>query len=204
MGADKAGNGADRPAGGVPEPKSANDRLRPFLDAHPNSSVEEIDTQKGKRLGVRKPWGEDAIIIYLPDDIDDISDALNNLYLPDRFTAIWHKDTKDFEVIWTAYPLSNPWDEIKTRNFQFQFESVKYTCEFGRSSDRLLLLAEHARPVAMSKTNHRNLFSFHQYVRRRQREATPDVPMPPIGEPISFWVRNLEWDEDRVLKISAA
>lgn len=199
---DRPDNGAGKPPETISKLDSARLRLCAFLDTHPNSTIEEIDIQEGKRLGIKKPWGEEAIVIYLPDELDVLADALNNLYLPDYFSAIWHKDSKDFEVIWTAYPLGGPFEEVKTRKFLFQHQSVEHECEFGRSSDRLLLIAEHAAPVSLSRTGHRNLFSFSQYVRQQKSKSEPDTPEPPLGEPVSFWIRNVEWDDDRVLSLA--
>ena len=89
---------------------------------------------------------------------------------------------------------------MKTRKFLFQHDSVEHECEFGRSSDRLLLIAEHAIPVAMSRTNHRNLISFKQFT-RQQSSAESDIPRLPLGEPVSFWIKNVEWNEDRVIRL---
>ncbi len=116
---DHTANDPGGPPNMTAELEAARQRLRPFLDAHQNSTVEEMDSQTGPRLGIKRPWGEDGIAIYLPDNLDAIADALNNLYLPDRFTAIWHKDSKDFEVIWTAYPLSESLETVGLESFNF-------------------------------------------------------------------------------------
>lgn len=197
----KPGNGAGEPAAAIPELEHARNQLRPFLDAHPYSTVDEIGSEEGKQLGIKKPWGDDALVIFLPNDLDAIADALNNLYLPERFTAIWHRDTKELEVIWQAFPLPPAFEKVKNRRFQFNLGSVEYDCQFDRSSDRLLLIAEYAMPVAMSATSHRNLSSYHTYVSRQQSGNDSGSPAPLSGEPLSFWVRTLEWDEDRVLSL---
>jgi len=194
-------NGADRPRKQALTLEQARDQLRPFLEANSESAIDEIDSNDGKRIGIRKPWGEDALVIYLPADLEALAEVLNNVLLPDRFTAIWHKDTTDLEVIWTAFPLDAPSKEAAERAFQFHFESKEYKCEFGRSSDRLLRIAEHARPVAMSDTGHRNLYSFHAYAHQQKTKSDAETPRSPLGHPISFWIRNLEWDEDRVTRL---
>ena len=199
---DKPENGVGKPPETLSELEAAQRELRAFLDAHPNSAIEEVDGEKGKQLGVKSAWGEDAIVIYMPDDLGPMAEALNNVYLPERFTAIWHKDKNELEVIWTAFPLAARLDELKTRKFRFQYDGVEHECEFGPSSDRLLLIAEHAAPVAISDTGHRNLFSFHAYMRRQKTRDNSDTEEPLPGEPISFWIRNLEWDEDRVLHLA--
>ena len=199
---DKPGNGGDRPPKQALTLEQAREQLHPFLEANPSSAVEEIDSEDGKRLGIKNPWGEDALVIYLPPDLAPLAEALNNVLLPNRFTAVWHRDTSDFEVIWTAFPIRGPWKEVGERAFRFHYDSKEYRCEFGRSSDRLLQIAEHAAPVAISHTGHRNLMSFNAYIQYQKAKNDKERPRPPIGEPRSFWIRNLEWDENVVERIA--
>lgn len=189
------------PATETSELERVRNQLRPFLEAHPYSTVDEIDSGEDKLLGINKPWGEDALVIFLPDDVDAIADALNSLYLPERFTAIWHKDQKKLEVIWTAFPLAASLKEVKNRKFSFHFDSKEYECQFSRSSDRLLLIAEYTAPVGQSSTGHRNIYSFHRYAKRQDSGDENGSPARSLGEPISFWIGNLEWDEDQILRL---
>ena len=174
--------------------------LHPFLESHPDVAIEyrEVGRKPETRLCITKPWGEDGLIIALPKDIETFSEALNNILLPERYTAIWHRDTKDFEIIWTALLLSEEIEDIKNREFLFSLDSKEYKCSFGRSSERLLTLASQAVPIAKSHTEHRNLMSFRYYVENKKDSTSGIVP---IGEPYSFWIRNVEWDEDRVLQL---
>ena len=64
---DKPENGAENPPA-TPELEAARLKLSVFLDNHPNSTIEEINDDTDKRLGIKSPWGEDAMVIYLPDD----------------------------------------------------------------------------------------------------------------------------------------
>ena len=198
---DKTRNVSNNPPEQALTVEQARDQLRPFLEANPNSTVEEIDSGNGKRLGIKNPWSEDGLVIYLPTDLKPLAEALNNVLLPERFTAIWHRDKNELEVIWTAYPLIGPFEEIGKRKFQFHYDTNEYECGFGRSSDRLLQIAEYAAPVGMSPTGHRNLHSYNAYVQQQKAQDDGETPRPPLGEPVSFWVRNLEWDEDRVLRL---
>lgn len=198
----KPGNDADSPPKQALTLEQAREQLRPFLEVNQNSAVEEIDIEGGKRLGIKNPWGEDALVIYLPTDLAPLAEALNNVLLPDRFTAMWHRDTSELEVIWSAFPLGGPFKELEDRTFQFHYDTKEYRCEFGRSSDRLLLIAEHAVPVALSHTGHRNLMSFRAYAHQQKTKNDTETPRPLLGQPISFWVKNLEWDEDRVARIA--
>lgn len=178
-------------------------RLRPFLLANSPSSIEERETPQGKKIAIQKPWGDESPILFVPDEIEPFSDVLNNLYLPERFSAIWHKDTSDLEVIWTAHPLSPQLAEFTTRRFLFQYQSKEYKCEFSRASDRLLLLAKNSQPIASSITYFRNLLSFHIYTTLGEDSGNGEsLPEPPIGEPLCFWIRGVEWNEDFVLNLA--
>ena len=183
--------------------EDAKAQLHPFLEAHPDVDIEDrkVGRESETRLCITKPWGEDGLVISLPEDIETFSETLNNILLPERYTAIWHKDTKDFEVIWTALLLSEEIEDIKNREFLFSLDSKEYKCSFGQSSERLLTLASQAIPIAMSHTEHRNLMSFRYYVQLKESEKDLTSGMVPIGEPYSFWIQNVEWDEDRVLQL---
>ena len=196
-----SGNGAGTALTVIAALEQARIRLQPFLDAHPYSTVDEFDSGNGWVICIRKPWGDESLVIFIPNDLDVFADALNNIYLPERFTAIWHKDKKELEIIWTAFPLFAPYDEVAGRQFKFHFDSKEYDCEFSRSSDRLLLIAEYSAPVAMSTTGHRNLSSYNAYTQRQEHETEVGSRVPPTGEPVSFWVRNVEWDDDKVMHL---
>ena len=180
----------------------AREKLRPFLDANPASSVEEVESQDGKNIAIKKPWGDDSLVIYLPEDIQPFVGGINPLYLPERFTAVWHTDSTDLEVIWTAHPLSEAALDLKERKFSFRNSGHEYECEFSRSSDRLLLLAKNSRPISVSKTLYRNLQSFNAYARNEKSgNGADDIPRPLTGEPFSFWIRKIDWNEDEVLNL---
>ena len=79
-------------------------KLQPFLSRNPEADV---------RAGEREPsvsglWGEEAIEIPLRSDDDKLLEALNAVRLPPRFTAIWHEDKKEFEVIFTVVEKGEP------------------------------------------------------------------------------------------------
>lgn len=183
--------------------EDAKAQLHPFLESHPDVGIEyrEVGRKSETQLCITKPWGEDGLVISLPEDIETFSETLNSILLPERYTAIWHKDTKDFEIIWTALLLSEEIEDIKNREFLFSLDSKEYKCSFGRSSERLLTLASQTIPIAMSHTEHRNLMSFRYYVEQKESKKSSTSSVVPIGEPYSFWIRNVEWDEDRVLQL---
>jgi len=175
-------------------------QLAAFLAANPSSAIEEVANSAAKRLAIKKPWGDDSLVIFVPDDVEAFAEALNNVHLPARYTAIWHRDTKDLEVIWTAHPLPPDYADLLTRKFFFQYNAHEYRCEFLRSSERLLVIAANSRPVSGTSTNYRNLQSFYAYMSQKAPSDTPSKePRPSVGEPLSFWIRSVEWDEDEVL-----
>jgi hypothetical protein len=75
----------------------------PFLNANRLTTIDEIGPAEG--CYITKPWGDASVAIDIPRDAAGLADALNKVVLPRRFSAIWHSDTKDFEVIWTAFKL---------------------------------------------------------------------------------------------------
>jgi hypothetical protein len=84
--------------------------LAPFLARNPYSKISEIrEDEEGNAplYVVERPWNDETLLIRLPEEqTSNIAACLNSLLLPPRFSALWHADTKDFEVIWTAFKLS--------------------------------------------------------------------------------------------------
>lgn len=180
------------------------EKLHNFLESNPQSAIDQIAVRDGERPGVKRPWGDDSIALLIPDEFEEFAETLNQVILPTRFTAIWHKDTKDFEVIWGAHPLPAKIADVQNRSFEFHFKHAAYRCEFGRSSDRLLAIAVHSRPISATTTGHRNLSSFNTYMKERAARHVSDEstdPSPRLGEPLSFWVRGVNWNEEKVLEL---
>jgi hypothetical protein len=170
---------------------------RRFLDANPTASIEEMALHSGKAIAVKNPWGDPSVAITLPPSSPQLEDALNNVFLPERYTAIWHRDTKDLEIIWTANPLPPQWIEIYGRNFSFSWKGREFHCDFSISSERLLVIAEHFEPVISTSTSFRNLMSFNMFTEmRKNNDIAPSI------EPRSFWIRDIDWNEDDVLDIA--
>ena len=96
--------------------------LKPFFDYNTLSSIVELERASGtKILAVDRPWGDRSLELVIPDDIGPFASVLNNLGLPPRYSAIWHRDTKDFEVLWTAFRLASTSEEIIGRKLLFKF-----------------------------------------------------------------------------------
>lgn len=110
-------------ATGKREPLSlqkARDFLAPFLSANPTATIAEVPQSSGKRPAIHTPWGDNSLVILIPDEVGPFVEAMNNLYLPPRFTAVWHSDVDSFEVIWTAYHIPPVIADMSSRSFVFQ------------------------------------------------------------------------------------
>jgi hypothetical protein len=177
--------------------------LEEFLRSNPQSTVEYFITSKGKKkITIKDPWGDNSLRLAVSNEDEDLCAALNSVVLPPRFTAIWHKDTKDFEVIYTAFKLGGPHAEIIGRSFCFKYNGRDYICEFGPSSDRLLLIAQSSLPVSETITEWRNLQSFVFYCRQLNAKNLGEQSSgTQMGEPISFWIRGVEWNEEQVINM---
>jgi len=180
-----------------PEIETAKTALKLFLDAHPLSSIGEEERPGGEKvLAVQRPWGDRSLVLLIPADIESFAAQLNSVILPARYSGLWHRDLKFFEVLWTAFrPIGNL-AEIVGRKFRFKFRGKEYDCEFRRSSERALIFAKAFRPAGPTDTNYRNLWSYDIFVTREPPELIEH-----IGEPLSFWIEGIEWDEDNVLAL---
>jgi hypothetical protein len=171
--------------------------LAEFLQ-HNNASTIGV-TQRG--LAVIAPWGDETMSIVMPDDRAALVSALNKVFLPGRFTGIWHRDTELFEIIFTAYPLSKQMRDLIGREFDFQWRGKTYNCRFDVSSERLLQIAENFAPLGPpGTTNYRNLSSFRGYVLAKKGvEGYADIT---IGDPLSFWISGIQWNDDLVIDLA--
>jgi hypothetical protein len=98
--------------------------LGPFLRAHDLSSLSKIThSQTGETTPViQRPWGDRSMSLLVSEDDTPLITTLNNVYLPSRYSAIWHKDTKDFEVLWTAFKPPPRGVEVVGRSSHLNFE----------------------------------------------------------------------------------
>jgi hypothetical protein len=172
-------------------------RLAPFMAADPLSRVVEVGKGDEVEILILRPWGDKSVVLRCPDPLDELADALNPVRLPERLTAIWHGDSRELEVIWTAFNLSEAQKEISGRAFSFQFRRKTHKCEFKRSSDRLLSIAKFSVPILTGTTNHRNLQSFSAYADSKPEDRSELS----LGEPLSFWIGNITWNENQVIPL---
>lgn len=174
-------------------------RLELFLKANPSTRVGTIEKPK-KGVVIFSPWADESIIIHLDDPPDDLIQFLNGVVLPERFSAVYHSDSRKLEFIYTPYPLS---DEIAGRAFTFTYKKVAHNCSFGDCSKGLLSLAKYARPTRKgSNSEYRNLPLIQQYVWKK--EGVAGFEKSSVVHPSSFWVDNVDWNESEVLELARA
>ena len=182
----------------MPEEKlsivAVREQLQPFFALNPTVKVELDDDQD---VIIRNPWGDSSLVFIMLSENNLLVDTLNHVKLPERYSALWHADSKSLEVIYTALPLGSAFSDIPDRKFVFKHREKNYECEFARSSNRLMSLAAAFLPVEQSVTSYRNLQSFDIYLASKDE----DYRGPKTGDPICFWIHNVDWDEDNVLAL---
>lgn len=170
-------------------------QLQPFLSLNHEAEVKAGESEPSV-IGL---WGEDAIELPIRNEDAELLNALNAVRLPPRFTAIWHEDTCEFEVIYTVLNKDN---YLLDRTFDFRLKGVAYHCSFEASSSRLRAIARTARPSGSeSRSNFRNLQAFYRF--ERMRYDHPDSDFAKNGHPTSFWIRGItEFDDEQVADLA--
>ncbi len=166
------------------------EKLKLFLELNPITEIEEIE----HKIRVIKPWGDSSLLLGIKNENDSIIDALNNIILPNVFSALYHTDTKDLEFIYTPYRNT----DTENRKFEFTYTEKTYTCEFAPPSDRLLLITkafEQKGPKTL--TGYRNLQDMRLYMNLDNR-----YKIQSIFSPSSFWIRNIEMDDTSVVNLA--
>jgi len=174
----------------------AKELLAPFLSANQVSKVIQVEEPE-RYIAVTSPWGDPSFHLRILAESDPLIGALNRIRLPERYTAIWHTDTDLFEIIYTASPQR--FKDIPDRHFTFNFERCAYECFFGESSPELLLIAGNYREISYSMTSFRNLYSFRDY--QLAKKGVPGFELDPGAKPLSFWIKGVSWDDNRVLAL---
>lgn len=176
---------------------TAEAALATFLKGNPASSIVAMpNTSETFRLV--NPWNDTSVAFDIPvGDISDVAEALNQVILPERFSAIYHRDTKSLEVIWTAFKLPVSQVEVSERKFKYKFGRKNHECYFGDASSRLMTIAKYARPVTVSETNHRNISSFSALTRLKNG----DKNLTSFDVPRSFWITNCPSKESELISI---
>lgn len=173
------------------------DALQPFLTNNPEAEFDFVRRDDKETVLIKNPWGDSTLMTLIREEgRDEFIEALNDLRLPPRMSAIWHKKTGDLEVIWTAYRLTEEQQEIAGRKFTYRDGGKDYECEFGESSEALLALARRTFPVTTpTETDFRNLTSFHIFLYPSSEEEE-DEELSSVDVPRSVWIRNVCVEED--------
>lgn len=175
------------------EPISIRKLLEPFFSA--NKGAEGIEQNNVLLIG--RPWNDKSLKLHVTQDADLIA-ALNSVYLPPMLYGIWHRVSKDIEFVYT--PLSKDGELVK-RSFEMFYDGRMIQCEWAKPSKALIQLAFASRPVEteISDTNYRNLLEFQRGMiyRVNRKDSLPAE----IGPPLSFWIRNIDWDADKVRRL---
>ena len=169
--------------------------LRAKLEAFRSRNPEADVRVGGNEPSVVRLWGDEAIEIPLRSDDDELIEVLNAVRLPPRFTAIWHEDTREFEVIFTVLRREN---YLLERRFEFHYKGTCYSCSFEASSERLRAIARKSRPSGnLWSSDFRNLQQYYQF--EDALEERPDSAYVKDGRPTSFWIRGFDdYDDDRI------
>jgi len=170
---------------------SVTDDLAAFATSNPEASVK----CEGGVVTISKPWGDLTLEFEDKETEAVLWEAVSQLRLPPRFSAIWHSDSRDLEVI---YGFLAPSDDCIHRQFEFHYLGKRYLCEFAVGSDRLRLLAGAFKSTAPpSTTNHRNLGAIRGMLRALRRPTAPE-PLKTLTL-TSFYVRDLRLQEEHLV-----
>lgn len=181
--------------------RACREAFKPFLELNPQSRLELIeDDEHGERLRIVQPWGDKSVTVILPPDYSALARSLSYVYLPERYSALYHSDIKEMEIIFSSFPLGPDLEGISTRRFTFIHKGQHLECRFAPASPRLQMLARHSYPTAQSATQYRNLLSFHIRSNTQERENYERYGVE-LGDPLCFWIKNIEWDENRILSL---
>ncbi|MER9865894.1 hypothetical protein NKJ35_01620 [Mesorhizobium sp. M0136] len=175
----------------------AQQKLKPFLDSNPKSGVKKLTLSGEDVLAVVNPWGDPALIISLEDDDDAIIPALNSLVFPERLSAIFHVGSKQLEVLWTAFALSQNNSQVFGRSFEFYYNNKTYNCGFRKASDELLTISGAMKPIGASENGYRNTLSFINY--RMSLELDEELDKR-FGTPSCFYIDGIDYSEDTIVE----
>lgn len=166
--------------------------LSQFIDQNPEVEVRD----QGTDFLIVEPWGDDSVTILVEKSNKTLIDALNKLRLPPRFTAIWHRDSHDIEMIFGPLQSDNA---LRSRSFEFRYDGSTYKCEYADASARLCALARAADPEGpASDTDHRHLLQVGSFLRFIDRASKDDEKEMQKYALTSFWVRGVSIEEEEL------
>lgn len=174
------------------EPHEVQARLAPFLATNPEATLEPTDAFPI----IKTPWGDRSFLLSIDAASDDLLRELNGLRFPPRFSALWHSDSHDLEFI---YAFISPNHPTTNRSFILNHSGRQYVCEYSPASSAITTIAKAIMPVeSLSDTNYRNLapIQFNLMIRQSAHRVQPEEDRQTL---YSFFVRNVELDEDALL-----
>ena len=162
-------------------------RLAAFAERNAEASV----TENADSVTVAKPWGDDSVEFDIPHASSDVFDALNNVRLPPRLTALWHTDSNDIEFIFGAIPATS---DLESRVFEIINADSRLKCEYADSSSRLQALAGVVSPAGPTKSEHRNLLTVRTFTRVQEHITDGSLALR------SFWIRGYTGTEAELIE----
>lgn len=167
-----------------------------FLENNAAATLKDLFEEDGETHAgylLLHPWDDPTLGIEIPKDSEKRAElvvTLNSVSLPKQLSAIHHTEENRLEVIWTANKLNPIASGAKGRSFTFNFQGKAHKCTFAPSSDTLLNLLSHTRPVSNpNHTNHRNVVSFVMHLNSGGEHRG-------AGDPLSFFIEDFEFSDD--------
>ncbi len=177
--------------------QSKQSEFSPFLLAHPSAKIDFIDDAK-HRLAIIGAWNDDSVLLAIDTNSKPLSDALNNVVLLERFSAIFHPDTQEIEFIYSALPLSS---YLSGREFTFDLAGKSHKCRYAECSADLLAIAGCFRPARKrTESDYRNLVYIEPYV--RMQNDPKFLERFGYTKPSSFWVSNVDAAGDELYELA--
>lgn len=168
-----------------------SEKVRPFLDSNPEAGVEGSDDG---HIHIIEPWGDSSIRLDLDEPL--VGD-LNSVRLFPKFSAVYHLDTGDLEVIWAQIPESS---RFHSRSFEFEFEGHSHVCEFAKASDRLRRIAASSSPKGHPEASYRNLALIAPVLQRAARDELREHDDPDAIT--SFWIREAPVEQQALVVLA--
>jgi hypothetical protein len=171
--------------------------LSEFVRVNPWSKV-HVDAKGAK---IELPWNDGSLELTIANVKRNREvECLNQLVLPERFNAIYHRDRKCVEFIFSH--LFDAEEPMPSEEFTFRWRSHDYICHYGPASDRVLLLARIFRPVRGSSSDYRHLSEVHdfQLQHRLPKEIRTFYESRKV---VSFFVENVDsYNEEALIALA--
>jgi hypothetical protein len=159
-----------------PASPSAAPTMPDGLRAHSELNPKHKIRYDGTYWFIENPWEDETVGIRIKESDTDIFEIVRTLRFPQRFSAIHHTNSNDWEFI---YGYLAPDNAAIGRTFQFVYKEGIYSCEFSTASEELLKVCSISWQLGPpTATKNRNVIAI-RYERDKKSK-----------KPISFWIRN--------------